>query len=54
MRIIRGIVFAIITMLTLLGQTANVASANPGTGSLVPDAIFASVDPGDPGFPPDQ
>ena len=55
MRIVRGVILAIAAMLALLGGTANVSSANPGSGSLdFDDIATASADPGDPGFPPDE
>ena len=54
MRIIRNIVLTIVAVLTLLGGTVNIASANPGSGAFADDAATSSADPGDPGFPPDE
>ena len=55
MRNVRGVILAIAAALALLGGTATVASANPGSGSLeFDDSATASADPGDPGFPPDE
>ena len=54
--LIRAIVLAVIVSVSLLGS-ASVANANSGAAGAVialDSTTFEQLDPGDPGFPPDQ
>lgn len=51
MRIIRTLVLALAATLALLGGFASTASADPGHAARPAQAT--TIDPGDPGLPPD-
>jgi hypothetical protein len=54
MRVIRATVLAIIAAVAVLDGTVTVANASGGTAAAAACETTTSIDPGDPGLPPDD